>query len=69
MEVKYQEAMARAIAKAHFMRKQHYGACTQEDRVKHMVDAYWKTFIPDTLIIAAEMQVYMDLYYNEITLI
>jgi hypothetical protein len=43
------ERVARAIADVHFRRKQHYGACTQDERVAWHVNKYWRNFVTDAL--------------------
>lgn len=40
-------AAAKALAKVHFSRRQHVGACTKEERVSYLVDAHWRNHIPD----------------------
>ena len=41
------EEMARALARVHFSRKQHFGSCTKEERVNYMVERYWRNHLPD----------------------
>lgn len=41
------EEVARALARTHFERKQHAGACSREERLAYLVNERWRHFIPD----------------------
>jgi hypothetical protein len=50
------EQVARSVARKHFMRKQHAGACTQDERVGYLVDQYWRNFEGDARDAIAAMR-------------
>lgn len=39
------ERVARALAREHFARKRHSGACSKEERISWMTNAYWRNHI------------------------
>lgn len=50
------ELTARAIAAGHFARKKHVGACFASERIKYLVDKYWRTFTPDAQIVLVALR-------------
>ena len=52
------ERIARRLARCHFMRKQHYGVGTQEDRVNYLVDAYWRNHEADARAVISTIREY-----------
>jgi hypothetical protein len=49
------ERVARIISDKHFRRKQHYGACTQDERVAWLVETYWRNWTDDAAAVLAAL--------------
>lgn len=50
------ERVARRLADVHFRRKQHAGACTQDERVAFLVETNWRNHEPDARAAIAAMR-------------
>ena len=61
-----EELIARAIARGHFMRKRHYGACTQEEAVVYQVENGWRNFLPDALYVIDALRIIAKLKSEEV---